>query len=287
MQLSPEQLAELVAEAVEAATAPLHSRLLVVERQKSVDPPKGEQGERGKDGKDADITLIMECRREIDALRSELAQAKSVPSWLIDDSGELVAVQHGLVQKLGRVRGHDAAPVVVDVEAIARKAASLVPVPKNGTDAAPVDLEALALKAAALIEKPKNGTDAPPVDLEALAKRAAALVPEPSDGKDGQNGRDVELGTVQLLVDAAITKAMAGIRSGEDGTSVTVADVEPLIRAEVAKAVAQLPAAKDGAAGPKGDPGASILVGVGAPASDGKSGDVYLDQASGAIYQWR
>lgn len=237
--MNAEQLAALVSHAVETATEPLHARILVLERQKSAEPVKGDPGAKGADGRDADMTLVLDMRRELESLRAELALTKSA-SWLIDESGELVAAQNGQLQKLGRVRGRDAEPVVIDLEAIARKAASLVPVPLNGKDAAPIDVDAIAQKAAALIEKPKDGKDAT-VDVDAIAKQAAALVPVP---KDGANGKDatVDLEAVALKAAALVPKPA----DGKDGRSVSLDDVLPHVQSSVSKALAELPKPRDG-----------------------------------------
>lgn len=101
-----------------------------------------------------------------------------------------------------------------DLEQLAKDAAALIQVPKDGDpgkDAEPVDLEQLAKDAAALIVLPevKNGKDAEPVDLEAvaalvklpempvpekidveaIARAAASLVPVPVV-KEPEHGRD-------------------------------------------------------------------------------------------------
>lgn len=80
------------------------------------------------------------------------------------------------------VPGKDAEPV--DLDAVAKAAAALIPVPKDGEpgkDADPVDLEAVA----ALVKIPS----VPTVDLEALAGKAAALIPVP-EVKEPEHGRD-------------------------------------------------------------------------------------------------
>jgi integrin beta 3 len=58
----------------------------------------------------------------------------------------------------------------------------------NGKDATPVDVEDVARRAAALVPVPKNGQGAPTVDVEDLARRAAALIPTPRDGQPGVPG---------------------------------------------------------------------------------------------------
>lgn len=95
--------------------------------------------------------------------------------------------------------GKDAEPV--DLEALAGKAAALIPVPKNGEpgkDAEPVDLKAIA----ALVEVPKL----PEIDLEALAGKAAALVPVP-EVRQPQDGRDALHLEILPTIDEAKTYA--------------------------------------------------------------------------------
>lgn len=109
--------------------------------------------------------------------------------------------------------GKDAPPV--DLEALALKAASLIPRPQDGKDAS-VDLEALAIKAAALVPRPADGKDAPPVDVRALAAMAAALVPPPQDGKDAPA---VDLDAVAVKAAALVVPV-----HGKDGINGTDAD---------------------------------------------------------------
>lgn len=104
-------------------------------------------------------------------------------------------------------------PVAPDLEAIAKLV--VLPEVKDGKDAEPVDLEALAIKAAALIPVPKDGEPgkdaqpvdlkevaalvevpaAPKVDLEFLAIKAAALIPVPEvrPAQDGRDALDLEI----------------------------------------------------------------------------------------------
>src|ERR1700712_1111752 len=91
--------------------------------------------------------------------------------------------------------GKDAEPV--DLEALAGKAAALIPIPKDGEpgkDAEPIDLKAIA----ALVEVPLM----PEIDLEALAGKAAALIHVP-EVKQPQDGRD----TIDLDILPAIDEA--------------------------------------------------------------------------------
>jgi len=63
-----------------------------------------------------------------------------------------------------------------------------------GKDAEPVNLAEVARMAAALVPVPKDGKDGidgkdATIDLQALATAAAALVPVPRDGRDGMTGQ--------------------------------------------------------------------------------------------------
>jgi hypothetical protein len=170
--------------------------------------------------------------------------------------------------------GKDAPPV--DLDALAVKAAALIPMPKDGAagkdgkDAATVDVEVIAAKAAALVQAPsagrdgKDGKDGVSVDMAVVTKaitEAVAALPRPVDGKDG---RDVDPAMLETIVASYVTKAVSALpvpkdgadggrgsdgkdgRDGHDGVSVTVDDVAPLIAAEVTKAVAAIPKAIDG-----------------------------------------
>ena len=118
---------------------------------------------------------IKEQAQELAELRKCLAD-RPIP---VEPDLEAIAA----LVKLPEVKnGKDAEPV--DLEALAGKAAALIPVPKDGEpgkDAEPIDLKAIA----ALVEVPKL----PEIDLEALAGKAAALIPVP-EVRQPQDGRD-------------------------------------------------------------------------------------------------
>lgn len=57
------------------------------------------------------------------------------------------------------------------------------------------------------------------------------------------------------------------------------------LRADVSQLQARV--AETPLQGPQGERGASCSVGSGLPTENGKSGDVYIDAATGDIYQWR
>lgn len=139
-----EKIADVIVAAVRAATAPIVARCTALETQVAalearapVPGPKGDKGERGDVG----------------------------------PKGHDGMGTPGKDGKDGR-DGTDAPPV--DVEDVVRRAAALVPVPKDGKDG----------------RDGKDGADAMLPDLDALAARAAALVPIPKDGADGLDGKD-------------------------------------------------------------------------------------------------
>ncbi len=123
------------------------------------------------------------------------------------------------------INGTDGKDAVVDVPGIVDAVLKELPPPEKGEagepgpagkDAEPVDLEAIAKAAAALIPAPKDGTDAEPVDLEVVARAAAALVPAPVNGRDGQTGapgRDGKDADVAAIIQAV----KAGIPTPKDG----------------------------------------------------------------------
>jgi integrin beta 3 len=152
-------------------------------------------------------------------------------------------------------RPKDGKDADVDLDALAAKAAALIPRPRDGKDAE-VDLDALALKTVALIPPPKDGQDAV-VDLDALAAKAAALVPVPANGKDGV----VDMHAVADLVAAEVRKSVGAIerpkdgqdgKDGKDGTSVDLATVQVIVDACVTKAIGTIPIPKDGKDGDHG-----------------------------------
>jgi hypothetical protein len=102
--------------------------------------------------------------------------------------------------------GKDAEPV--DLAEVAKMAAALMPVPKDGQDGAPgkdaeltpEHLQEMAKAVVALMPAPRDGQDGAKgeagepgkdatIDLQAVATAAAALVPIPRDGRDGLTGQ--------------------------------------------------------------------------------------------------
>jgi len=148
----------------------------------------------------AESALAMERRLEA----VETMAAVPGPTGERGPQGERGELGEPGPQGVAGQNGKDAPPI--DLEAVAMRAATLIPRPKDGRDgmdgkdAPAVDLEALAVRAAALVPRPKDGRDgtdgkdAPPVDLDDLALRAADLIPKPKDGTDGKDGRDGQPG---------------------------------------------------------------------------------------------
>ena len=120
-----------------------------------------------------------------------------------------------------------------------------------GKDAPPVDLEAVAAKAAELVPP---GKDAPPVDIETVAVKAAALIPAPKDGRDGRDAPPLE--TIAKQAAAFVPPAPKG-EPGPRGTPGK--DAPPVDPEAVAVKAAELvPAPEPGKRGPRGKPGASV-----------------------------
>lgn len=195
----------------------------LAELPKAVD---GKDGRDGVDGKDAEVDL--------DALALKAAELIEKPKDGADgkdaDPVDLDAIAikaAALIEKpKDGIDGKDAEPV--DPTVVANLLVDLMPVPKDGKDAV-VDLEALAVKAAALIEKPKDGRDAE-VDLDAVALKAAELIPVPKDGCDGIDGKDAVLDPA--IVTAAlrdIVQEKAEILRGEPGKDADPDHVKGLV----------------------------------------------------------
>lgn len=95
-------------------------------------------------------------------------------------------------------------PEALDAEVVAKRAAELVPTPKDG----------------------KDGKDADPETIKQMVEDAVASLPPPTDGKDGLDGKDGEDGKdgqsvpieeVERMVQEAVAKAMQSIQLPKDG----------------------------------------------------------------------
>jgi hypothetical protein len=182
--------------------------------------------------------------------REVAAQVKSVvpvvgPAGPAGPQGERGADGVGIVGPEGPA-GKDA---VVDLDALALKAAELIRVPVDGKDG-------------------RDGADAPAIDLDALALKAATLIPTPQDGRDGVDGKDVDIDAVVALV---LEKATALIE--KTATALATKMVDEAVTKAVADAVAKIPApmhGKDGLDGKDGAPGRDGMPGV--PGLQGEKG---------------
>ncbi len=105
------------------------------------------------------------------------------------------------------------------------------------------DLEAIAKQAAALIPMPKDGEPGQDADMEALKSHLGELVkaiPAPADGQS------VTIDDVAPMIRDEVAKAVAEVPPAKDGESVTVDDVRPVLAELVSKAVADLPKPQPG-----------------------------------------
>lgn len=105
------------------------------------------------------------------------------------------------------------------------------------------DLEAIAKQAAALIPMPKDGEPGQDADMEALKAHLGELVkaiPAPADGQS------VTIDDVAPMIRDEVAKAVAEVPPAKDGESVTVDDVRPILAELVSKAVSDLPQPQPG-----------------------------------------
>lgn len=105
------------------------------------------------------------------------------------------------------------------------------------------DLEVIAKQAAALIPMPKDGEPGQDADMEALKAHIGELVkaiPAPADGQS------VTIDDVAPMIRDEVAKAVAEVPPAKDGESVTVDDVRPVLAELVSKAVADLPQPQPG-----------------------------------------
>lgn len=226
--------------------------------------------------------VLLTVGREIHDGLAAIPRAKDGTSVTVDDVAPLVeAVVANAIRSLPPAKdGVDGKSVdPSDVEALVAHAVAALPTPKDGTSVTvddvmpwitlyvkdaiaalpvakdgldgkavdPADVEALVAHAVAALPPAKDGTsvtldDLTPVVEATVAKAVAALPP----AKDGVDGRSVDPGDVDALVEHALEHALAVLPWPKDGTSVTVEDLAPVVADAVEKAVALLPPAKDG-----------------------------------------
>nr|WP_298117423.1 hypothetical protein [uncultured Pseudomonas sp.] len=129
---------------------------------------------------------------------------------------------------------------LVDVAALAKSAAELVPVPENGKDADMEVLKSHLSELVAALPTPKDGRSVTVDDVRPMIEEAVENLRKDA-GKifDEQRAKSEE-------ASESVRQALAELKQPEDGISVTAEDVAPMIRDEVAKAIAEIPAAKDG-----------------------------------------
>ena len=99
-----------------------------------------------------------------------------------------------------------------------------------------VDVEAIAVKAAALIPAPEHGKNADPVDLAEVAKQAAALIPKPGDGQPGKDAEPVSIESVIAAVSAKFERRFSDMQLSWERQA----------RDTFEKAVDKMPVPKDG-----------------------------------------
>ncbi len=125
-------------------------------------------------------------------------------------------------------------PAPVDLEALAERAAALIPAPQDGTNGADgrdgkdavIDIDAIVASAVAKIPPPdvwhgvdgkdgKDGKDAV-VDMDAIVAAAVSKIPVPRicvDGKDGKDGRDADEAAVLEKIEQKLVSEILGIKS--------------------------------------------------------------------------
>ena len=105
------------------------------------------------------------------------------------------------------------------------------------------DLDAIAKQAAALVPVPENGKDADPGVIKQMVADAVAELPAAERGEDGKS---VTLEDVAPMIREGVAKAAADLPPAKDGQSVTAEDVRPMLSDLVAEAVKALPAPEPG-----------------------------------------
>lgn len=185
-----------------------------------------------QNGKDAEVDLA-EVARQAAALvptpkdgrdgKDAAVDAKALADLVAAEVSRAVAALP--VPKDGR-DGADGADAVVDMKAVGdlvaaevKQAVAALPVPRDGRDAEPVDLEALAVKAAALVPAPKDGVGFQDV----LIDRDGHLVATFTDGRTkqvgrvvGQDGKSVDMDVVREEILAEVAK-IPPPKDGRDG----------------------------------------------------------------------
>lgn len=137
---------------------------------------------------------------------------------------------------MGAIVREATAPLIARIEQLEKTLADQV-IPSAEEVATKIDLDALARSAAEMVPAPKDA------DMEALKAHLGELVkaiPAPADGQS------VTIDDVAPMIRDEVAKAVAEVPPAKDGESVTVDDVRPVLAELVSKAVADLPKPQPG-----------------------------------------
>ncbi|MGU0778045.1 hypothetical protein ACSESE_11665 [Pseudomonas aeruginosa] len=137
---------------------------------------------------------------------------------------------------MGAIVREATAPLIARIEQLEKTLADQV-IPSAEEVATKIDLDALARSAAEMVPAPKDA------DMEALKAHLGELVkaiPAPADGQS------VTIDDVAPMIRDEVAKAVAEVPPAKDGESVTVDDIRPILAELVSKAVADLPQPQPG-----------------------------------------
>ncbi|HHX0886553.1 TPA: hypothetical protein ACU6E5_004339 [Pseudomonas aeruginosa] len=137
---------------------------------------------------------------------------------------------------MGAIVREATAPLIARIEQLEKTLADQV-IPSAEEVSTKIDLDALARSAAEMVPAPKGA------DMEALKAHLGDLVkaiPAPADGQS------VTIDDVAPMIRDEVAKAVAEVPPAKDGESVTVDDVRPVLAELVSKAVADLPQPQPG-----------------------------------------
>lgn len=137
---------------------------------------------------------------------------------------------------MGAIVREATAPLIARIEQLEKTLAEQV-IPSVDEFAARIDLAALAKSAAELVPVPQDADmDALKAHLDDLLK----AIPAPADGQS------VTVEDVAPLIREEVSKAVAEVPPAKDGQSITTEDVRPMIAELVDSAVKSLPAPEKG-----------------------------------------
>lgn len=138
-----------------------------------------------------------------------------------------------------------ATPPPVDLTGISAEVAAL----RARFDGMPDPIDAEAMRAVVADELVKAPAADPLVtegDIRRMVSEAVEELPRPADGRDGVDGESVDLESVQAMVDAAVSSAVAGLPAPRDGRDADPEEMGRMIAAAVAEAMERVPVPKDG-----------------------------------------